>query len=551
MKPVRKRKGVDIARSESESTDDSDSDYVGESDSESDDSESDSDDSDSDSEDDSDDDSDSNDEDGDDENSVIGENDEQDEDAEEDKDDLDIGCIIYEPRRSVRLRTKTKTKPLVYIDDEMDEDEDEDVDEEDVDLDVLTNVIRKENRGAKQKSPFTTEELLYLRTLDATHRVVLMDEHDKIQEAIMARSGHMPIRFRITSSPMNIESKALVMDKYNSFLQMNDDNGEYHKMRMWMDAVCRLPLGKLSPLPVNHDDGIPAVATFLQQTRQHIDNVIYGHALAKEQILRIMAQWMSKPGSRGYAIGIHGDKGVGKTSLVKDGIAKALGLPFGFISLGGATDASFLEGHSYTYEGSTYGKIAEVIMKSNCMNPVIFFDELDKVSSTQRGEEINNVLMHLTDSSQNEHFSDRYFGEVELDLSRSLLIFSYNDESLINPILKDRMVTIHAKGYQTHDKVMIAHKHLLPGILSEYSLQPSDIIFSDEIIHALITRVPQETGVRNLKRGIECIVGWVNMLRYLPNPSFPITFPYHITDAFVHKHLSKNNASDIPLSLYT
>jgi len=204
------------------------------------------------------------------------------------------------------------------------------------------------------------------------------------------------------------------------------------------------------------------------------------------------------------------------TSLIKQGLCTALGLPFGFISLGGASDASFLEGHGFTYEGSTYGKVAEILMKTKCMNPVFFFDELDKVSHTYRGEEIIGILTHLTDSSQNERFNDRYFGEIDLNLSKALIIFSYNDESKINHILKDRMITIHVDGYDMNDKVNIAKDYLIPELLKEYRRTAEDIIFSKEVIEKIIDKVSKEEGVRNLKRGLESIISWLNMHTYLP-----------------------------------
>jgi ATP-dependent Lon protease len=254
--------------------------------------------------------------------------------------------------------------------------------------------------------------------------------------------------------------------------------------------------------------------------------------------MRIFAQWISNPGSKGHCIGIQGPPGIAKTCLVKDGICKALGLPFGFIALGGASDASFLEGHSFTYEGSTYGKIAEILMKTQCMNPIMFFDELDKVSSTSRGEEIIGILTHLTDASQNERFQDRYFGALELNLSRALIIFSYNDESKINPILKDRMITIHAKGYSLKDKMIIARDYLLPEVLSQYNISTNDVKFPSSIIETIIGRVAQEEGVRNLKRGLESIVSWINMNRYLPpEDDIPNEFPLTVTEDHIHKYL--------------
>ena len=121
------------------------------------------------------------------------------------------------------------------------------------------------------------------------------------------------------------------------------------------------------------------------------------------------------------------------TSIVKDGISKILGREFAFIALGGNGDSSYLEGHSYTYEGSMWGKIVQIIIESKCMNPVIYFDELDKISDSSRGEEITNILTHLTDTTQNNQFHDKYFSEIEFDLSKCLFIFSYNDASKVNP----------------------------------------------------------------------------------------------------------------------
>ena len=129
-----------------------------------------------------------------------------------------------------------------------------------------------------------------------------------------------------------------------------------------------------------------------------------------------------------------------------------------------ATDSSTLEGHSYTYEGSTYGKIVDILIQSKTMNPVIMFDELDKVSDTPKGEEIIGILTHLTDPTQNTEFHDKYFSEIDFDLSKCLFIFSYNDDSKINPILKDRLYKIQTKGYDKKDKIIIANNYLLPII---------------------------------------------------------------------------------------
>ena len=150
----------------------------------------------------------------------------------------------------------------------------------------------------------------------------------------------------------------------------------------------------------------------------------------------MLGELITNPKAIGCAIAIQGPMGTGKTTLVKEGISKILNRPFAFIALGGATDSSFLEGHGYTYEGSTWGKIVQILIDSKCMNPVIYFDELDKVSETPKGDEIINILMHITDSTQNSHFNDKYFGGIDFDLSKAIIIFSFNFEffqQFLNP----------------------------------------------------------------------------------------------------------------------
>ena len=136
-------------------------------------------------------------------------------------------------------------------------------------------------------------------------------------------------------------------------------------------------------------------------------------------------------------IWLTGQPGSGKTTLAKKGIAKCLkdingeSRPFAFIAIGGSSNASVLDGHSYTYVGSTWGKIVEILIEKKCMNPIFFIDELDKVSRTEHGREIISILTHIIDSTQNTTFQDKYFSGIDIDLSKALFIFSYNDVELI------------------------------------------------------------------------------------------------------------------------
>jgi ATP-dependent Lon protease len=296
----------------------------------------------------------------------------------------------------------------------------------------------------------------------------------------------------------------------------------------------------------------------MSNAQNTLDKCVYGMNDAKLQIMQMVGQWIVNPGSIGTAIAIHGFAGTGKTTIVKEGISKILGREFAFIALGGSGDSSFLEGHSYTYEGSTWGKIVQILIDSKCMNPVIYFDELDKVSDTPRGQEIIGILTHLTDTTQNSQFHDKYFSEIDFDLSKCLFIFSYNDENAVNPILRDRMYRIQTKGYDTKEKIKIARDYLLPKIREQVSFKEGDVIIPDDVLNYLITNTrftSNEMGVRNLKRCLEIIHTKLNLFRLMKpeiqlfekdmnmRVQFPITVSRKEVDILIKYHEERLNPS--------
>jgi len=218
------------------------------------------------------------------------------------------------------------------------------------------------------------------------------------------------------------------------------------------------------------------------------------------------------------------------TSLIKEGIAIAMNKPFIFISLGGASDASFLEGHSYTYEGSIYGQIVNGLMTSKCMNPVIYFDELDKISKTSKGDEITNILVHLTDPVQNNHFRDKYFHGIDIDLSKATFIFSFNDPSKVNHILMDRITCIETKYLLISQKIHICKNYLLPVIFKEMGFSENSINFSDDILRDIINKYTHEGGIRKLKSLLYNIVRELNISNLIHTPinGKEVNFPFTI-----------------------
>jgi ATP-dependent Lon protease len=343
----------------------------------------------------------------------------------------------------------------------------------------------------------------------------IMSELKEVNQFI---SIDKPYRLALLESSIPPKLKANAMQKINMLRSMDSCDPEYFKIKHWVDNFMRIPFCKYKSLSVSMADGIEKCHEFMMNAKNILDTCVYGLDDAKLQILQMVGQWISNPQAMGTAIAIKGPPGTGKTTLVKDGISKILGREFVFIPLGGASDASFLEGHSYTYEGSIWGKIVQSLMDCQCMNPVFYFDELDKLSETPKGEEIAGILTHLTDTSQNSQFHDKYFSEMDFDLSKCLFIFSYNDEHKVNPILRDRMYRIMTNGYESKEKIVIAKQFMLPKIREQVNFQPEEIIIPEETIRYIVGAkhlTHEEAGVRNMKRCLEIIHTKLNLFRLM------------------------------------
>ncbi len=257
------------------------------------------------------------------------------------------------------------------------------------------------------------------------------------------------------------------------------------------------------------------ITKYMENVGNTLDAAVHGHKKAKRQVERIIGQWINGE-KTGYCFGFEGPPGVGKTSLAKKGIANCLkdneddSRPFSFIAIGGSSNGSTLDGHNYTYVGSTWGRIVDILMETKCMNPIIFIDELDKVSRTEHGKEIIGILTHLIDQTQNDSFQDKYFNGIDLDLSKALFIFSYNDASLIDRILLDRIHRIKFDNLSLEDKLVITKKYLFEEIYSKMGLE-GVIEISDDIIKYIIDQYTCEPGVRKLKEILFEIIGEINL----------------------------------------
>jgi ATP-dependent Lon protease len=392
----------------------------------------------------------------------------------------------------------------------------------------------------------STRKKTYLDTITEELRTKILEEETIIEEI---NKCDIPIKYKILQMEhIDIKEKARLLKLAEN---IPENSGESAKTLQYLNTIIDVPFGKYIDINIDSNKA-NEVNSFLVQSKGVLDNIVYGHDSAKLEILQMMSQMISNPLCKGQVIGIYGPAGIGKTTLIKDGLSKVLNRPFSFISLGGCSDACYLDGHHFTYEGSKPGNIVELLKMADCMNPVIYFDELDKISDTSKGEEIVNLLIHMTDDSQNTKFTDKYLGPgLSIDLSRTIMVFSFNDLDKINPILKDRINMVSLTDFTLNEKIQIARNYLLKGILKDYGVSEDTIIFSDHILEYLFTKYTnhtEETGVRKFKFVLKTIVSKLNMIMLVKfNPSIlnflnidTLKIPIHLTEHLVDELLKFN-----------
>ncbi len=365
------------------------------------------------------------------------------------------------------------------------------------------------------------------------------------------------LMLRILTLKLPTDVQAMILAKYNSMQNLDTSSNEYFKLRSWLDKVVSIPFGICKDIPVRLEDGPAPCAEFMKTAKKCLDDAVYGQDESKLQVMQFISTKIANPEHRGLSLLLVGAPGIGKTSLIKNGIAKALNWPFQFISLGGDSDASTYTGHQLVYESSHCGKIVNSLIASKSMSTVLMFDEVDKISQTPKGEEVMNLLIHLTDPVQNGDFEDKYLAGVPIDLSKVMFVFSANDINKIDKVLLDRMMVIDLKGYDLKQKTAIAEQYILPTALKEVNLTERISISKDILTSVIEDYASEEKGVRQLKRCVEQITQKINMLRMYNSPELPFyikdfSLPFIVKKEHVKLFLKKKeNCNTLPMGMYT
>jgi ATP-dependent Lon protease len=344
-----------------------------------------------------------------------------------------------------------------------------------------------------------------------------------------------PLLSKILCSDAPNDIKNILYERYNQHCSARHSE-DAHKNECWINYVLALPHKKRTP------------TLSLANTMATFNKYIYGMTVVKEEIMGIIAN----NNGTGKIFGMIGSPGVGKTLFAR-GLSEALGLPLQQISLGGATDAAFLEGHGFTYTGSEPGMIAKSLMRMKCTNGIFFIDEVEKTSKTNYGKELEHSLLHILDFTQNSDFRDKYMPDIPIDLSSSIFILSMNSTKDMDSALISRIPLVHVEGYTTDEKIIILQKHLLPEILDNYKFRRDDITINKSTAKRLIYRVKEEgvvngrSGVRALKYALDRIVKYLNMYKLSPNTEYSIkikfSLPFEIDNSVIDKFVIQDESS--------
>jgi len=373
-----------------------------------------------------------------------------------------------------------------------------------------------------------------------------LDKNKQKVVIISNNTSEERLKDKIINLKTTDQNKNIILKHYNNLKRLDSNSTEYYKNQVFIDLSLSYPWDKQFNIKnILQNCTIPQ---FINTLQNNLDKEIYGMSNVKNEIINIICKLITNPNSSRNNIALYGSAGVGKSKFIQI-LSKTLGIPMKIISLGGVKDSSFFLGHSYVYVESGPGKIVQNIIDSKISNPIIYFDELDKISETEHGKDVESFLSYLTDPTQNTHFSDHYFYGMNFDLSKIFYVFTFNDINKINKILLDRLNVIHVETPSIQEIAIILHNYCLDEIKNNIGIN-YNIILDIKHIKTIIqfyqpyVDINFSSGIREYYRILEKILLELNK-DILLLIVFPENDQIIISDDLFHRYFEKTKNNNI------
>ncbi len=345
---------------------------------------------------------------------------------------------------------------------------------------------------------------------------------------------------QVKNKILSLDASLTIKKKlYTMYEKMHDD--DHDKLKTKLNWLIQLPYNYLVKPSYNN------INDYFVSIYEKLNEKIYAMDEVKEKILLHLNNKLHQTNSRGNILALCGPPGVGKTKIVQV-LSEAVQQPYAKLSFGGAIDSTLLIGHDQGWSGSSPGMIIQILARTKCANTIILLDEIDKLSSSVKGKEVQAALLHVLDPTQSTSFNDAYLNEFPHDISNVWFIATMNSDEGLDPALKDRLEIVNLPSYHKEDMVKIIMKHTLPETCVKCGLNANDLTISESACYLLLNLIDIKTsGMRLVEKEIYNIVSKISFAYRIKsdlNLSFKIPdfngLPY-----MIEKKLIKSMVKDV------
>ena len=337
-----------------------------------------------------------------------------------------------------------------------------------------------------------------------------LERQEKLIKEFEYRETHMKNKILSLNADLKVKKKLYTM--YENMM----DEDEHDKIKHKLNWLLQLPYEKIIKPNCSSND-------YFTSIYNKLNNQIYGMEEVKEKILLHINNKLNGTG-RGHILALKSPPGCGKTKLVQV-LADAVEQPYAKLSFGGAIDSTLLIGHDQGWSGSSPGMIMQILARTKYANTIILLDEIDKLSSSVRGKEVQAALLHVLDPTQSTSFNDAYLNEFPHDISKVWFIATMNSDEGLDPALKDRLEIIDIPSYNKEEMVKIMIKHTLPEACIKCGFNIGDLTISESACYLLLNMVDvKSSGMRIIEKEIYNVVSKISFLHRVKGDAFNLSF---------------------------